>query len=196
MMIRKAWNYEDDLVCCREYLRFALGETAAKSIRSLIEDLAVKLPHISKGSLRMKLQNIKQISVELNLNDGVQLSPLDQYSVQSKRAFKQAIQEIVKENPPFIPCIDPAPVRPIILSQDLDDFLDIFMSREYLNEAVTHKRFGEGTITEINLDYLTATFADRCVKFVYPNAFKRFLRFKNQSLQNRMDEFFSEIQKR
>jgi hypothetical protein len=52
--------------------------------------LAEEMPHISYGSLRMKIQNIKAIALDVGLEDRFTFSPLSNYSVQCKRAFNDA----------------------------------------------------------------------------------------------------------
>ena len=43
------------------------------------------------------------------------------------------------------------------------------------NVKVVHKTFGEGTVTEHIGNYITVKFASAEKKFVYPDAFERFL---------------------
>ena len=43
------------------------------------------------------------------------------------------------------------------------------------NVKVVHKTFGEGTVTEHSGNYITVKFATAEKKFVYPDAFERFL---------------------
>lgn len=195
MTIRKIWSYDDDLICCMEYLCFALRESPCRTLQELIDTLSVKLPHISKGSIRMKLQNIKQVSLNLGLEDGVNIPPLDQYSRQCKTAFQQAVAEAARDARPLsIEAPQKTPNRSVIVSEDPDDFLDIFLAtQDYLNELVLHARFGEGTISRITPSHITVTFAQKNVRFIYPDAFKNFLQFKNKRLQTRMDDFFHHL---
>ena len=190
-----------------EYLRFALRESSCRSLAELLEMLSKKLPHIPTGSIRMKIQNIKAISLEFGLDDGVEVSPLDQYSAQSKFAFKCAIKEILREDPPEeIPIsVDPVPpsnVRIIHEPEELDSYIDLFCDDFYLGESVIHKFFGEGVVTEVEKECITVSFPQKKAKFRYPEAFDRFLQFKDQFLQRRIIEgltFFRkerEIQKR
>jgi hypothetical protein len=64
------------------------------SITPLLEELSSLLPNITVGSIRMKIQNIKQITMEENLYDILDHAPLERYSNQCKFAFDEAIENV------------------------------------------------------------------------------------------------------
>ena len=205
MARKQRWSYEDDYLCCERYLYFSIGRTRALSIYALIEELAEHLPHLSRGSLRMKLQNIKAISQEMRLNDGVDISPLDQYSAQCRRAFINAFNDMAKKFNR-----DDADETPderdkninekidkggkIILSEDYDDVFDeygIFRSSPHLlvGQKVFHKQFGMGKISAIDGRSMSVEFDNRTSKFVFPDAFNAFISFYDSRLQRKMKEY-------
>lgn len=94
-----AWTYEEDFICCMEYLEFVFNYTGEDKTKNLVEKLKRQLPHISAGSLRMKAQNIKYIAMESGLEDRLSISPLSQCSEQCKKAFADAVE---KFNPSVI----------------------------------------------------------------------------------------------
>ena len=84
------WTLEDDFTCCMAYLDFVFNYTGEDDLKHLVDVFEEKLPHISRGSLRMKAQNIKQIALDAGLEDRLSFSPLANYSVQCKHAFDLA----------------------------------------------------------------------------------------------------------
>lgn len=93
MSSKHRWSYEDDYICCQEYLKFVFDYIGDDSLIELVEIISRKLPHIEQGSIRMKIQNIKKIALEEGLEDRLTFSPLSNYSVQCKRAFYDAVDE-------------------------------------------------------------------------------------------------------
>lgn len=90
------WSLEDDFICCMEYLTFVFDHIGDDDLTTFVSRLAQRLPHIERGSLRMKAQNIKQIALEQGLEDRLTFSPLANYSRQCKRAFSLATEEYEK----------------------------------------------------------------------------------------------------
>ena len=89
-MSKYRWTQEDDYVCCKEYLEFVFIEKIESNANTLIDRICKKLPHISRGSIRMKVQNIKQVALEGGLEDVIDITPLLNYSEQCKKAFDKA----------------------------------------------------------------------------------------------------------
>ena len=56
-------------------------------------------------------------------------------------------------------------------------------STDLLNMKVKHKVFGEGIITEVSDNFLIIKFAAKESKFVYPDAFKKFIVAEDASVQ-------------
>jgi hypothetical protein len=54
---------------------------------------------------------------------------------------------------------------------------------DLLNVRVKHNIFGVGTIIDCDSHYLTIQFGDKARKFVYPDAFAKFLKAENQNMQ-------------
>ena len=91
------WSYEDDLACARAYFAFVMDTNRYKRIGEVIHNLSLRLPDISPGSIKMKLQNLKAVSIDRGFDDGLSIKPLDQYSLQTMRAHAQAWREIGKD---------------------------------------------------------------------------------------------------
>ena len=87
------WTYREDLFCCERYIENYIEKQCNISAQDFIYELSVELKTISEGSLRMKVQNIKQIVLEENLYDNLNISPLSQYSRQCKMAFTAAMRK-------------------------------------------------------------------------------------------------------
>ena len=91
------WTFEEDYTCCMQYLRYIFDSSPNKNVASLIYNLSLKLPSLERGSIRMKLQNIKQICMEHSFNDEMDISPLENYSRQCLRAFVEALKDYNNE---------------------------------------------------------------------------------------------------
>lgn len=59
---------------------------------------------------------------------------------------------------------------------------------QIVGQKVEHKAFGQGTITDRSDHILTVSFPQGDKKFIYPDAFTRFLMLKNKSAQNKINE--------
>lgn len=88
------WTYDENCLCCKLYLEFALDKTPFKSIAELKYKVERALPQIKEGSIRMKLQNIKYLcdtepeARRLFPNgDGVRITPLYNATPDNRRAF-------------------------------------------------------------------------------------------------------------
>ena len=90
------WSLEDDYVCCKAYLEYIFLNEIDYGAKELVERIYLKLPHISRESIRMKLQNIKALALDCGLEDSFEISPLANYSVQCKRAFQMATDDLGK----------------------------------------------------------------------------------------------------
>lgn len=93
-MSKHRWSKNDDYVCCREYLEFVFIERIESNVNTLIDRICEKLPHISRGSIRMKVQNIKQVALDSGLEDMIEISPLLNYSEQCRLAFDKAVSDL------------------------------------------------------------------------------------------------------
>ena len=57
-----------------------------------------------------------------------------------------------------------------------------------VGQKVTHKVFGCGTIIELSNAYLTVNFGDSEKKFVYPDAFEKYLTSTDPELMEQIDK--------
>lgn len=58
---------------------------------------------------------------------------------------------------------------------------------QLVGQAVAHKVFGQGVITDYSGNVVTVSFPQGDKKFIYPDAFANFLMLKNQSVQNEIN---------
>lgn len=66
---------------------------------------------------------------------------------------------------------------------------------QLLNLNVKHKAFGKGIITEVNGKYLTIQFEAKIAKFIYPDAFEKFISAEDNTTQAAiMEELAAEKQ--
>lgn len=63
---------------------------------------------------------------------------------------------------------------------------------EIINAIVTHKSFGKGKVQKINDGYVIVSFDDEEKKFVYPEAFKRFLSIKDSLIAEKVNGVIEE----
>ena len=97
MADKHEWTLKDDLICCTEYLNFIFKREKNDSAAELLRHLEGLLPHISRGSLRMKIQNIKQVALDEGLEDQMDTTPLKNYSLQCREAFLLATDALDRE---------------------------------------------------------------------------------------------------
>ena len=57
-----------------------------------------------------------------------------------------------------------------------------------INETVIHKAFGEGTVTGLKNGQILVSFNGTEKSFIYPDAFEKFIKFKNNAAQARAEE--------
>lgn len=88
------WTFDEDLICCRKFLEYYVIEKSNEEISKFLAMLSLEVPAVSEGSLRMKVQNIKYLSMRAGFSDSVSIKWLSQYSVQCEKAFKQAVKEL------------------------------------------------------------------------------------------------------
>ena len=81
------WTYREEELCCKEYFKTYVEERIPLPLSDFVRRLALTLPDIPESSLRMKVQNIKQLSIEAGIADSLQSKPLSNCSQQNRRAF-------------------------------------------------------------------------------------------------------------
>lgn len=58
---------------------------------------------------------------------------------------------------------------------------------DLIHAKVIHKAFGKGTVIGMNDTTVTIAFSDKISKFVYPNAFEKYLTLENIAMANEME---------
>lgn len=95
-MSKHNWTAQEEEQCCREVLLEYVSpkSTPSCSVTDFITYLQSKLPQIEKGSIRMKIQNIKSILEEAHIPNRLEISKLDNYSLLNLEAFNQILLEL------------------------------------------------------------------------------------------------------
>ena len=88
------WTVDEDKICCRRFLECYVVNQSNMDTVTFLKKLAKEVPAVSEGSLRMKIQNVKYLSVRAGLKDTSPLRWLSQYSMQCERAFYQVLEEM------------------------------------------------------------------------------------------------------
>lgn len=87
------WSFNEDKLCCKKFVECYIVNQSNMDISSFVRLLQRDLPYIHSGSLRMKVQNIKRIALELKLKDTMTITPLIKYSMQNKKAMIEVLRE-------------------------------------------------------------------------------------------------------
>ena len=88
------WTMEEDLICCMRFLECYVIQKSDMDITRFLQILSKEVPAVSEGSLRMKIQNIKYLTMREGIKDTAAIKWLSQYSMQCERAFGQAVKEL------------------------------------------------------------------------------------------------------
>lgn len=88
------WTFEEDYISCREFLATYAVNKSHQEIESFLSFLSPKIPAVTKSSLRMKLQNIKNLAINNGIFDTASIKPLTGYSAQCEHAFYQAMTDL------------------------------------------------------------------------------------------------------
>lgn len=188
-MGKHRWTFDDDYKCCMEYLNFVFVKEGFHPLGELVEAMALKLPYIDKGSLRMKAQNIKQIALDQGLEDSLGFSPLSNYSEQCKRAFNKAsidfesiMEKLGQTSKGYS---DKHDKFDLDLVDEVSNGLSRFFKKDnrLIGLTVFHPQYGMGKIENIAEKQISVKFLAKTASFVYPDAFGKFLRFENPLYQ-------------
>lgn len=90
---RHRWLFNEDKYCCEKYIEYYVLNKSGLKIDMFVELLKAALPEIKKNSLKMKVSNIKQILIELGIDDTLDVKPLKNYSRQNKVAMLKVLSE-------------------------------------------------------------------------------------------------------
>lgn len=90
---KHCWTFDEDKLCCKRYLEFFILNKSNLKLKNFILILENDLPNINRGSLKMKIQNIKQILIEKQIEDTLELKTLANYSKQNLRAMSLVLEK-------------------------------------------------------------------------------------------------------
>lgn len=88
------WTFEENKYCCKRYIQQYVINKSSMKITEFSRLLEKEIGTISARSIKMKLQNIKQINIELGIEDSLNVTPLNQYSIQNKKAMLEVLNEM------------------------------------------------------------------------------------------------------
>ena len=75
------------------YIDLYIKNKSSTEINDFLKALGESCPNIYIGSLKMKIQNIKQLCIELNIEDTLKISPLSKYSKTCKSVFINLLKQ-------------------------------------------------------------------------------------------------------
>ena len=87
------WTFDVDKICCEKFVERYVVDQSDMDITSFVRLLQQELPDIQSTSLKMKIQNIKQIVLEIGIKDTLASKPLSNYSLQNQKAMTAVLQE-------------------------------------------------------------------------------------------------------
>ena len=93
MSEKHRWSFEEDRYCCEKYIERYVVSNSDLSASDFVRELSSKLMEIKPTSLRMKVQNIKQILIEKQISDSLKISPSANYSKQNLVAMDSILKQ-------------------------------------------------------------------------------------------------------
>lgn len=93
MAEKHRWTVAEDEYCCRRYVEEYVIGKSSMDMSSFVRLLGKELPKIKEGSIKMKITNIKQILIEMGIEDTLTAKPLKNYSQQNKKAMEKVLKE-------------------------------------------------------------------------------------------------------
>ena len=93
-MGKHEWTFQEDRLCCKRYVEEYVIQKADTRLSEFVEKLSRELVSIKPTSLRMKVQNIKAIMLELRIADSFRYKESSNYSKQNLEAMKSVLNEM------------------------------------------------------------------------------------------------------
>ncbi len=119
------WTLEEEISCCKQYINISGLHKEGITFEDIVREVKTLFTNVEEDELVMKLKEIKHISAQYFLFDGLPIEPLEQHSRQCEIALKAALGEVILENelknhPKPRKCFDENVDSPMIC-QDPDD---------------------------------------------------------------------------
>lgn len=89
--MKHKWTYEEDILCCKLYYDIFVKEKRKIGIDAFVSELLTQLPNIKSNSIKMKVQNIKKILMDLDIEDSLVCTGLANYSKQNLKAMNEVL---------------------------------------------------------------------------------------------------------
>lgn len=86
------WTWNEDLTCSKECIVEYVVHKSLTSTAVLESRLSEKLPALKKTSIHNKVQNIKQIFNELEIENTLEIAPLAHYTPQNMEAVIKILE--------------------------------------------------------------------------------------------------------
>ena len=95
MSEKHRWTMAEDEHCCKRYVEEYVIRKSNMDMSSFARLLSKELPEIKENSIKMKITNIKQILIEMEIEDTLTAKPLKNYSKQNKLAMEKVLKEMI-----------------------------------------------------------------------------------------------------
>lgn len=93
---RIKWTYGENLLCCEVYIKNYVINNTVLSLKEAINEVLKAAPRFKggkEGSVRQKLQNIKQLCIEHKVDDSFTYKAQAHYSKDNIKAFEEVLDK-------------------------------------------------------------------------------------------------------
>lgn len=93
---RIKWTYGENLLCCEVYIKNYVINNTVLSLKEAINEVLKAAPRFKggkEGSVRIKLQNIKQLCIEHKVDDSFTYKAQAHYSKDNIKAFEEVLDK-------------------------------------------------------------------------------------------------------
>ncbi|MBQ8833715.1 MAG: hypothetical protein IJ001_02160 [Oscillospiraceae bacterium] len=97
MSAKHSWTFEEDGLCCDAFFKVYVIQKSNMPLSDFVRLLSLKLPAIKAGSLRLKVQNIKQLALEYGIENSLKAAASTNYSKQNQSAFVSVMKQYAVE---------------------------------------------------------------------------------------------------
>lgn len=93
---RIKWTYGENLLCCEVYIKNYVINNTGLSLNEAVKEVLKAAPRFKggkEGSVRQKLQNIKQLCEKYKINDNLNAGAQVHYSKDNVKAFEEVLDK-------------------------------------------------------------------------------------------------------
>ncbi|MDD6634923.1 MAG: hypothetical protein PUE69_06120 [Ruminococcus sp.] len=88
-----SWSYEENRICCEKCVETYVINKKSIGTLELVKELHEQLIEVPEGSLIKKICNIKQLFIEMGIENTLKASKLEHYSKDNKKAMIEVLNE-------------------------------------------------------------------------------------------------------